>query len=61
MEKVGENYLEKTMNHFALPFLYEGSDARQASGQSLVEFSKGCGESGEKHGGAGVSDGIDDR
>lgn len=44
-EKVGENYLEKTMNHFALPFLYEESDARQDS--HLLSFRRGVGNRGK--------------
>lgn len=44
MEKVGENYLEKTMNHFVLPFLYEAmlvkrQDSHLLSFRSCV----GCG------------------
>lgn len=42
MEKVGENYLEKTMNHFVLPFLYEAMLVKRQDSH-LLSFRRGVG------------------
>lgn len=42
MEKVEENYLEKTMNHFVLPFLYEAMLVKRQDSH-LLSFRRGVG------------------
>lgn len=42
VEKVGENYLEKTMNHFVLPFLYEAMLVKRQDSH-LLSFRRGMG------------------